>query len=719
MQDLKINSFLRRLFENQIFIFLFLLTLSFLTYRYGLASLPRGDQVEFMRERGLTNSDWTFFWHSISYHRQSYILERDYFLFRPLFHAFLGVIDIFFRDRLNVISAIGVLLHAVVCWVLYLFTLRVTESRLFSIFTSVFFAIQYAGIEMIYWTHINGYMFAIIFFTLGLLRLLDPSDFLSQKSVRFAIVFFVISVLFHELLIYALLGTGILFALLCGKGREMNDGSNSHSLKKLLAIFLIPPLIYWLLDFVDIIRCNPVALFFDPYDRVGGLTLYTVITNFFFIAGVFLCAFLNPMMVKLNYPSYAFQGQWDISKLPFPTMIGFGIFIFMLLGLWIAWLLVDCRRNLLSKRKTYDAAILLVALYFLILVVALGAARVSMRGFDYIKTATYYYYIMNYLLLLLVILCFGFIRERFERGKSLKIFLLIPVFIFGWQPPYNFIQIQKTLKPRSWLENTVAKNIREISDLTGKSSPYCYGGSFELVIWSALVPDFLIYRHNCIGTSKRAVYAMTGPDNTNLWLLKLDKNYEQLDTPIPLHKDDFVLKTASIFDPKLSDERIAKRMEELVGGIPIYLSSRSFRPAYYTAEIDPGIITGLIVGYQDPKNYLYVAFERNFYYLIAVKNGEVREFSHSRSLDWNHERVHLSVVRMHGLWLILFDQNAVIAFRADDALEGRVGFSYLGRQNEPPSFSNTFVVEEKEGATKPFFYTPVAKLLPLGKVKVK
>src|SRR5688572_24234476 len=80
------SSMLRRLllFAEYGVVIALLTVAVFLLFWDARVDWPQNDQVPYMAERDMVPSDWSWFWHSISYSRARFTLVGDYFAFRPV-----------------------------------------------------------------------------------------------------------------------------------------------------------------------------------------------------------------------------------------------------------------------------------------------------------------------------------------------------------------------------------------------------------------------------------------------------------------------------------------------------------------------------------------------------------------------------------------------------------------------------------------------------------
>jgi hypothetical protein len=157
----------------------------FATYRPALQHPPRQDQWSFLLETVNEDRFWPMLLQTYSYNRTSAISWGDYLLFRPVLFATLCAEKALFGPRYAYWQAAGIALHGAVVWLLLRLLRRLHQlypaatpatGRLrlaLAYAVALFFAVNFAGIEMVVWCHIHGYLVFVLLVLGGLLLLLD------------------------------------------------------------------------------------------------------------------------------------------------------------------------------------------------------------------------------------------------------------------------------------------------------------------------------------------------------------------------------------------------------------------------------------------------------------------------------------------------------------------------------------------------------------------
>jgi hypothetical protein len=160
-----------------------LLLLVFWAYRPALQHVPREDQWSFLLDTVHEERFWPMLAGCYSYNRTREISPGDYPLFRPVLFATLCAEKALFGHRYFYWQATGIALHAAVVLVLLSLLLCLHRLRpctspglekvrlLLAYGLALFFGVNFAGAEMVFWCHIHGYLLYALC-VLGGLRLL-------------------------------------------------------------------------------------------------------------------------------------------------------------------------------------------------------------------------------------------------------------------------------------------------------------------------------------------------------------------------------------------------------------------------------------------------------------------------------------------------------------------------------------------------------------------
>ncbi len=678
---------------------------AFFTYRYGIVAIPRGDIKWFFKIRELFRTDWEYFWHMtfLSHHHDP-LIEEQAFLFRPLYFGLYAISEIMFRSNLFLFGAISITLHAFIVCLFYLLISRFISRSAAFIF-SVFLLTQYTGVEMVYWRGAGFYLIGFFFFLIGLLMICKANynDHFSAGRTAATILSFLCAALSHELFMMLLLLQACLLYFLSKRGGKENvpdQVTASASLKKLSIIIGLPFIIYILLDIFSICYFHPK--FFSPNDHVHYMTSINLLIAVIRLSGLFGIAFMFPSKVHLTLAELSeHQAAWDFDLLSRSFEICVGFFLIICLFFTFFYIL---KQFLKKDNKSFLLAGIMMLIYFATLVMGLVVGRVVLRGFEYMKTATYYNYFSNFALISIVAVLYCLIESKKEKISKLSNVIkwsgLLAILIYtSWQVIYNYGQIQRFIKPHFELENNIASSVLKISHAIKKHPHYCYGGSFTGRLW--LVPELYLYHESCVDKDGREpVYGFLTPDNF-LQLKSLNANSGMIDVH-DLQGEKFDPIDAFDFLPDLKSQSTNLQT--------VYLSRKTYDLIYLDIKIQNAIAAGLILGFQDDKNYTFILFRDFEFYLFIVKDGKVIAGSISRPYYWNKEDFRLTFEKLDDNYAIFYEHNIVMFIPNSKSLKGKVGFFTLSKGKVKPSFAQGTLFElntRTPNTVSPFFFQNV------------
>jgi hypothetical protein len=157
----------------------------FWTYRPALQHPPRQDQWSFLLDTVREDCFLPMLLQTYSYNRTRVIGWGDYPLFRPGLFAVLSAEKALFGPRYASWQAVGIALHCAIVWVFLSILLRLhhiypagsqwaRRLRLALAYVlALFFAVNFAGTEMVIWNHIHGYLVFVLLVLGGWRLLLD------------------------------------------------------------------------------------------------------------------------------------------------------------------------------------------------------------------------------------------------------------------------------------------------------------------------------------------------------------------------------------------------------------------------------------------------------------------------------------------------------------------------------------------------------------------
>ncbi len=691
-----------RLLAKNILIFIFITTCSFLIYRNGLIDIPRDDHINLIAERALVKSDWDFFWHTLTYTHSSFNRPGDYFLFRPGFYLYHAVLDIFYGHSMLVAGILSVLLHAASVFVLYLLTAHLCGALIGGL-CALAFLFQYPGFEMVYWRHINPYLLGLIFFVLGLYWMIRMSEAVHRKSrLLRAVLFFSLANLFHESFFYAWAICGIFLMIIFPKSH-----AEFLSQKEKRLIFIFPAALYFILGLAEFVIAMPPSLL-GPVDNPDFLSLRSVFSNIITFSGLTAAAFLIPVFFDIRFINNFKKAVWDFTALPNELIATFGfIFLFFLLGSFFYLFL--CYRDKKESAGHFVSIISIVYLGFMLFGIAAG--RMSLRGTDYVKSATYYFYLSSYFLLILSALSIRWLQNRMSAGKYFPQFLPMAAFAFVilWPVPFNYSNLQRTLEPRKNYNNIVSTLTFQIADFMKQNPQYCYAGSFERS-FSDLIPNYLLQRHVCVGEEKKALYVFIAQDEKP-WLAEWNSNFNTIND-LHLSPDEFSMGDNMIFEEFSEifndfNDKTAPPVE-----IPIFLGKKSYEPVGFTVKFENTEAAGLVLAYQDSGNFILTGINENRFYVYIIENGDISKKSVLSYFDHSQDSYSLTVNQIdQNAIMVMLDQNILMVLREIGPIRGRLGYYFRKKgKSETILPLKANVAEIKPGNHRAFTLRPVLRL---------
>jgi hypothetical protein len=400
----------------------------FLTFRPALHHPPREDQWAFLLDTINEDCFVPMALQTYSYNRTRLILAGDYPLFRPVLFIVLSVEKAFFGPRYVYWNLVGIGLHCSIVALFLSLLLRLEQTcpagsprarglrQALAYVLALFFAVNFAGTEMVIWCHIHGYMVYLLL-VLATLRLLvdelgglDPS--VSSWRIGCAWLLMLLAAFTYEVgAYYAVCLGGVLGVATAWRGQV-----RSGVLRFLLFASLLP-------------------LFFltDRLDRLGHPATRPDITE----ATVLERARLQPtltnskryLLFTLFQPFFPTCIDWGFAErvyIPEPWQAPHayrraGPLLFLSFGVVLAGggLALAQLRRLLADRVARRSLLLLLAPGFLILlhmgIIVLG--RMNLRPEPLIIVRNSYYAYIPFLALL-VGLYFLWLRAPLERSRA-------------------------------------------------------------------------------------------------------------------------------------------------------------------------------------------------------------------------------------------------------------------------------------------------------------
>ncbi|MGL4550535.1 MAG: hypothetical protein ACRC33_05060 [Gemmataceae bacterium] len=149
-----------------------------LAYRPSLGHVPRADQWWYLLQTAHQDDFGSLIARTYSYNRT--VSQGDYGLFRPVLFALLSAETAAFGHDFAKWQAVGIALHLAVVGLLLTLAGRLGVGWL-GYAAALFFALNFALVEMVMWSHINGYM---LFVALELGAMILAFDLLTRPADR-------------------------------------------------------------------------------------------------------------------------------------------------------------------------------------------------------------------------------------------------------------------------------------------------------------------------------------------------------------------------------------------------------------------------------------------------------------------------------------------------------------------------------------------------------
>jgi hypothetical protein len=415
---------------------LVLFSIVFSTYHHALKHPPRDDHWAFLLDTVHEERFIPLLLQTYTYNRTREIGPGDYLLFRPGLFALLSAGKAFFGTNYAYWQGFGIALHCAVVWVFLRILLWLhqgypggspTINRLRLILAyllALFFAVNFAGTEMVIWCHIHGYLLFVLLVLSSLLLLLNElcgSSLPSSRNWRVAgaFVLLLLAAFTYEIgSVYAVCVGAVLALVSAGR----------HKVRRGLLLFalfgaILP--VYRTVDWLDQ-RSHPdtradvnVATVLDharwgpTIDHTRRYALFTLCQPFF--PSCTEWGFEN----RLNIPEWGAtpQAYWR----PEPLLV-----ISYVVGLAGAWLVVGQLGRVLADRRGCSAAIFLLLPASLILlhlgIIVLG--RMNLRP-DEMPLARNSYYAYTPFLFLLLGLYYFWVRAPLMPTRATTVALVV------------------------------------------------------------------------------------------------------------------------------------------------------------------------------------------------------------------------------------------------------------------------------------------------------
>ncbi len=649
-------------------------------HQYGVIG-PIGGQAQIMKERAFFNSDWNYFWNIISYGRRSILYPQDFFLFRPGFFLYFLLMDIFFRHNLYVIGAAGIFFHFFVCASLYIFCVRAT-NRIWGVLCSLFLATQYVGVTIVYWKHMNGYLFAFLFLNLAFYQIVSDNPATSVLSngrrLTLAAFFLFCSILFHEALAYALLLSGFLFLILSAQKVGANNQENHHKVKKnLLLLTFLPPLAYFAFNMIDLLCSRPVGLF--PASLDPQASVWAIMRNVAFLCGMFSVALVYPVAMPLQFSgSLAEFPEGNVYLLGRDAIHIAGAILVLLLLFYLFSFIKSAFSNEHRKLLLSWLGVLTLAC-LLVIILGLSTKRLVVYQ-GYMARATHYYFISSYLIIIATTLFLGTAKSEGKMSFTSIGIAACMSLILLWQIPCNAILVRKLQKEHVLGFSKSADLLLKIVHFIKKNPEYCYGGPLNDEM-ERKIPLYLLFNEKCSNLSKIPIYGYFTKQNSGVSLFELKLPEKDL--------LKITLRDGLEIEPHDGLTKLFGKTGKS-NQLSVLLSKNEFSPIKMSVNFSHTETAGLLLGYKDEKNFISLGISDYYFDYTVVKDG-VPDSKIGHLIRFKGEPFTLSIIRSKNAILLFFNGN-LDAFLPliNSEMEGKVGLYFAPASQKVP-FSDASV----------------------------
>lgn len=398
-QDKAINLImeLKKIATSSIAIAVYLFSLTFFLFSSLLENFFTGDDFTWFKWAATAPANVL-----------NYFIQSEGFFYRPGTKMyFYAMYNIFWLNPV-IYHAVSILLHFAVAVLFFLLVKKIFSKTNIAFIASILFLVMSGSLEMIFWVASTGHLFNVFFGVLGLLLFIAWEERKKLYLYVLAIIFFALSLLFHEL--------GVIFPLLI-VAYKLKDGEFAQ-IKKLFKrkdyIFLFIPVIAYL-----ILRYFANSHWFNGDYSYNLLKLpFNIIGNFF---GYISLALLGPMAISF-YEKIRLIARENILISVIPILAVLIALYFILKGL-----------NKKFERKEKNLLLFGFSFFAISLLPFLGLGNITSR---------YSYLASMGLIVVLAVLAKKVYRFLLSDGKAiavLSLFVIITVYSL-----FQIIQVQQT-----------------------------------------------------------------------------------------------------------------------------------------------------------------------------------------------------------------------------------------------------------------------------------
>ncbi len=211
----------------------------------------------------------------------TYFTQSDGFFYRPGTKIYFYLIYHFFWLNPVVYHVVSIALHVIVASLVFLLAKKIFKNTLLSASAAFIFLIMSGYTEMVFWIASTGHLFTAVFGLLGLLLFIEWEEKKKIYYYLFSIIFFSLSLLFHEL------GVVLPLLVLAYKFKDSFSSVKKTLLRKDFLFLFVPVVLYLLVRlsanshwFQGDYNYNLVRLPFNLFGNILGYLSLTIVGTF-------------------------------------------------------------------------------------------------------------------------------------------------------------------------------------------------------------------------------------------------------------------------------------------------------------------------------------------------------------------------------------------------------------------------------------------------------
>jgi hypothetical protein len=471
-----------------------------------LPALPYRDHPFLMLNRQLAGNDWTWFWSMLSYPRTRVLLPGDYFAFRPVHMAIIGLQDIFLRYHLIAQGVVNCMQFAFAAVVFSSMVKRFVGTFAALAFTFLWVS-QLAGATIVMWQHITPYILCPALFILAV-RILDGDDLeLSPlaKLILGAICVF-LATLLHEIGVATALSISLLAVFFGHRDTERR--------RQLLIVFFVPVACSLLLNMID------YFIIHRPPSLLGASDILSYQSTIFFIA-----KFIGAIGTALLFSSALHLEQMRDGFTLWPFYNESSVLLACMALLTSALFLTACIKAVLEWRRSgisRQVLFMTLLLSFFVATFAVCVFRMYSREPSYMAQASYYYSLFSLALSGLAAALLHTVKKNVVNS-AVSMILVVSVFHVTASQAY----FSKIGDHRKVIYRTVTEGRKILTQNPG----LCFNG----FIPTAISYSSLFYDVSCANRPKAAPLYIFSDENNKLWFASIlySNNARLAETVVP------------------------------------------------------------------------------------------------------------------------------------------------------------------------------------------